>query len=155
MVEAFAGSTPARLTLIISRAQSYAPLEITRHTAAEYGELKANLAKLYIAKAFARDRPRWLENWVDQATGQRLQVDENDLWMCAQARERNLSCSQPTGKWTGSREPIRWCGYPSSKFSRPPKAAVVGRLRRFACGPANGGNRRNSSLPRVPAEVRL
>jgi predicted nucleic acid-binding protein len=31
-----------------------------------------------------------LENWVDQATGQRLQVDENDLWMCAQARERNL-----------------------------------------------------------------
>ncbi|MGA8381479.1 MAG: PIN domain-containing protein [Stellaceae bacterium] len=90
LVEAFAGSTPARLTLIISRAQTYAPLEITRHTVAEYGELKANLAKLYLAKAFARDRPRWLENWVDQATGQRLQVDENDLWMCAQARERNL-----------------------------------------------------------------
>ncbi len=90
LIEAFAGSTPAHLASIISRAQTYAPLEITRHTAAEYGELKAKLAKLYLAKAFRRDRPRWLENWVDQATGQRLQVDENDLWMCAQARERNL-----------------------------------------------------------------
>ena len=90
LIEAFAGSTPATLTWIISRAQAYAPLDITRHTAADYGELKANLAKLYLARAFGRDRPRWLENWVDQATGQRLQVDENDLWMCAQARERNL-----------------------------------------------------------------
>lgn len=90
LIEAFAGSASAALSSIISRAQTYAPLEITRHTAAEYGELKANLAKLYLARAFRRDRPRWLENWVDHATGQRLQVDENDLWMCAQARERNL-----------------------------------------------------------------
>jgi predicted nucleic acid-binding protein len=90
LIEAFAGSTPAALSSIIARAQTYAPLEITRHTAAEYGELKAILAKRYLSKAFGRDRPGWLENWVDQATGQRLQVDENDLWMCAQARERNL-----------------------------------------------------------------
>jgi predicted nucleic acid-binding protein len=90
LIEMFAGSTPALLASIISRAQTYAPLEITRHTAAEYGELKVDVAKLYLAKAFGRDRPRWLETWVDQATGKRLQVDENDLWMCAQARERNL-----------------------------------------------------------------
>jgi predicted nucleic acid-binding protein len=65
-------------------------LDVTRHTANEYAILKANLAKTYLAKALRRDRPRWLENWVDRATGQVLQVDENDLWMCAQARERNL-----------------------------------------------------------------
>jgi len=35
-------------------------------------------------------RPRWIEEWVDKATGQKLQVDENDLWLCAQAKERNL-----------------------------------------------------------------
>lgn len=65
-------------------------LDVTRYTADEYAILKANLATTYLAKVFRRDRPRWLENWVDKATGQALQVDENDLWMCAQARERNL-----------------------------------------------------------------
>jgi predicted nucleic acid-binding protein len=63
---------------------------VTRHTAAEYAELKANLANTYLAKLLRRDRPRWVENWIDKATGQALQVDENDLWMCAQARERQL-----------------------------------------------------------------
>jgi predicted nucleic acid-binding protein len=90
LMEAFAGASPPTLARILSQAQVHAVLDVTRHTAAEYGELKANLAKAYLAKAFRRDRPRWLENWVDKATGQILQVDENDLWMCAQARERNL-----------------------------------------------------------------
>jgi predicted nucleic acid-binding protein len=90
LIETFAGPAPA-LGSLLSRAQGYgAVLEITRHTAAEYGELKANLAKLYLANAFRRGRPRWLENWVDRATGQILQVDGNDLWICAQAREHNL-----------------------------------------------------------------
>ena len=65
-------------------------LGLTKHTAEEYGELKALLAKTYLRNALRKDRPRWLEEWVDKATGQKLQVDENDLWMCAQARERNL-----------------------------------------------------------------
>jgi predicted nucleic acid-binding protein len=52
--------------------------------------LKTALAKTYLTKLFKRDRPRWLENWVDKSTGQTLQVDENDLWICAQARERDL-----------------------------------------------------------------
>lgn len=90
LVEAFTGASPPKLARILSQAQVHSVLDITRHTAAEYGELKANLAEAYLAKAFRRDRPRWLENWVDKATGQLLQVDENDLWMCAQARERNL-----------------------------------------------------------------
>jgi predicted nucleic acid-binding protein len=37
-----------------------------------------------------KDRPRYIEEWVDKATGQKLGIDENDLWMCAQAKERNL-----------------------------------------------------------------
>jgi len=39
---------------------------------------------------FRRDRPRYIEDWVDKATGKALAVDENDLWMCAQAKERGL-----------------------------------------------------------------
>ena len=79
-----------KLSLLVEKAQGYPLLDITRHTAAEYAELKAILATTYLAKALKKERPRWLENWVDKATGQTLQVDENDLWMCAQARERNL-----------------------------------------------------------------
>lgn len=90
LVEAFTGHSAPRLGHILSRAQIHSVLNVTRHTASEYGQLKANLATTYLAKALRRDRPRWLENWVDKATGQVLQVDENDLWMCAQARERNL-----------------------------------------------------------------
>src|SRR3546814_6707084 len=71
-------------------AQAYAVLDVAHHTSAAYAELKTNLAKRYLVKASRRDRPRWLEEWVDKTTGQRLQVDENDLWMCAQVKERDL-----------------------------------------------------------------
>ncbi len=73
-----------------TRASAGAVLDVTRHTASNYAELKANLAKTYLAKWMRKDRPRWVENWVDKATGQHLQVDENDLWICAQAREHDL-----------------------------------------------------------------
>jgi predicted nucleic acid-binding protein len=33
---------------------------------------------------------RWIEDWVEIGSGKRLQVDENDLWICAQAKERDL-----------------------------------------------------------------
>lgn len=34
--------------------------------------------------------PRWVEGWTDRVTGQLLKIDENDLWIAAQAVERNL-----------------------------------------------------------------
>jgi predicted nucleic acid-binding protein len=33
--------------------------------------------------------PRWVEGWTDRVTAQLLQIDENDLWIAAQAVERN------------------------------------------------------------------
>lgn len=90
LIEVATAATPAHLVSILAEARRHAILDVTRHTAAEYAELKANLASTYLAKFLRRDRPRWLENWIDKATGQALQVDENDLWMCAQARERQL-----------------------------------------------------------------
>ena len=90
LIEAFEGTSPPLLASIIQRAQTHAILDVTRHTAAEYGALKANLAKTYLRKALRASRRRWLEDWTDKATGKALQVDENDLWMCAQAREHDL-----------------------------------------------------------------
>jgi len=84
------GQVPEHLKDILRAANSHALLDVTRHTANEYGQLKARLAKHYLPTAIGKNRPRWLEDWVDRTTGKCLQVDENDLWMCAQARERNL-----------------------------------------------------------------
>ena len=90
LFESSTGQASPRLQAIVEEVNRHAVLDVTRHTAHEYAVLKTALATMYLAKVLRRDRPRWLENWVDKSTGQTLQVDENDLWMCAQARERNL-----------------------------------------------------------------
>lgn len=78
------------LEAIIAQARSYAVLDITHHTAAVYADIKARVAQKYLAKVLRRDRPKYIEEWVDKATGQKLGIDENDLWMCAQAKERDV-----------------------------------------------------------------
>jgi len=83
------GDAPA-LRGMVRQAQDYAALDLTHHTAAAYSGLKSNLAAKYLAKALRRDRPRYVEDWVDKTTGKALGVDENDVWMAAQAKERDL-----------------------------------------------------------------
>lgn len=90
MAETFGGASLPTLRQMLIDARTYAVLDVSHHTSAAYAELKTNLAKRYLAKANRRSRPRWLEEWVDKASGQKLQVDENDLWMCAQGKERDL-----------------------------------------------------------------
>jgi predicted nucleic acid-binding protein len=83
------GDVPA-LREMIRKARVYAVLDLTHHTAAAYADLKSKMAAKYLAKPLRRDRPKYVEDWVDQATSKVLGVDENDLWMCAQAKERGL-----------------------------------------------------------------
>ena len=83
-------SNTERLDKIVCAAKTHPPLNVTKHTAEEYSFIKAELANKYLSNALRKMRPRWIEEWVDKATGQKLQVDENDLWLCAQAKERNL-----------------------------------------------------------------
>ena len=90
LAEVVTGASSPDLQQKLARAHDYAVLEVTRHTAAAYAALRANLAARYLAKKLRNDRPRWVEDWIDRATGKRLQVDENDLWICAQAKERDL-----------------------------------------------------------------
>ncbi len=91
MSEAFAPGRLPSLEQILVDVRAYGVLEVGHHTSAAYAELKTNLAKRYLLKANRRDRPRWLEEWPLNNRGQRLQVDENDLWLCAQAKERSLT----------------------------------------------------------------
>jgi len=65
------------------------PLQISEHTAEEYAVLKATLAQ-YCIKNRKGKPPRWVEDWVDASTAQKLQADENDLWIAAVSLERDL-----------------------------------------------------------------
>lgn len=89
--EAVTGRTSPRTAAILRDVQNYPIREITRHTAVEWAEIRNNLAATYLATFTKSHRPRWVENWVDRVTGELLQIDENDLWICAQAREWNLT----------------------------------------------------------------
>lgn len=61
--------------------------EITRHTSDAFATVKSSVA---LARIDIRRRiPRWVEGWADRVSGQLLQIDENDLWIAAQALERN------------------------------------------------------------------
>jgi tRNA(fMet)-specific endonuclease VapC len=63
------------------------PLPITRHTVQHYGDIRAQLFRDYPPKGKKQNHP---ERCHDTVTGSDLGIDENDLWMAAQAIEHNL-----------------------------------------------------------------
>ncbi len=63
-------------------------LNISRGTAFYYGRIRARLFEKFIGKRKRKHlRP---EQATDPVTGKELGIDENDLWIAAQAAERNL-----------------------------------------------------------------
>jgi tRNA(fMet)-specific endonuclease VapC len=68
----------------------YALLDLTRYTGEVYAELKAKVAAR-IQKKAGKKLPRWVEDWIALGSEKRLQIDENDLWICAQALERDIT----------------------------------------------------------------
>jgi tRNA(fMet)-specific endonuclease VapC len=62
-------------------------LQITRHTACHYGHLKSELFRRFPPSGPRENHP---ERCIDRATGAELCIDENDLWIAAQAIEHNL-----------------------------------------------------------------
>ena len=64
-------------------------LPITHHTANHYGTLRARLFNKFApsAKKGKSQRPEQLR---DPVSGRELGIQENDLWIAAQAIERNL-----------------------------------------------------------------
>lgn len=82
-----AGQDISHIRHTLVQAAAYPLAEIGRHTAEAYGDVKARLAHHYLD--LSRRPQRWIENWQDRVSGQMLQVDENDLWIVAQAVERD------------------------------------------------------------------
>ena len=80
-----------QLEFMLSEARRQFILDVTKQTARFYADIKAKVAHRFLASTLRRDRPAFVEDWIDQATGKAIAIDENDLWMCAQAKERDLT----------------------------------------------------------------
>ena len=63
-------------------------LDIRKSTAVDYGRLRAMLLDKYARKK--RKRCRWPEQMIEPSTGLSLGIQENDLWIAAQAVEHRL-----------------------------------------------------------------
>jgi tRNA(fMet)-specific endonuclease VapC len=90
LYEKFTGSLLPDADKMMKKAQSYPRLDISNHTATAYAELKSTLAKHFLPTSKTEFRKKHVEEWVDQFTGKPLAVDDNDIWVCAQAREMNF-----------------------------------------------------------------
>jgi len=64
-------------------------LDVSRTTAVQYGDLRARLFEKYAPRKRRRKGLR-AEELVSPTTGKELGIQENDLWIAAQAVERNL-----------------------------------------------------------------
>lgn len=64
-------------------------LDITRHIAEQYGEIRAWLFDTCSPKS-SRSKAKRAEQLLFPATGQELGIDENDLWIAAQAMTHNF-----------------------------------------------------------------
>lgn len=84
-----AGQPLAHIEACIERAEDHKLAEVGRHTAEAFAHVKSSVALARLMDV-GRRRPRWVEGWTDRVTAQLLQIDENDLWIAAQAVERNL-----------------------------------------------------------------
>lgn len=62
------------------------PLRITKAHARIYGELKAVLFRLYPPQ----NKTRFVDRCFDKVSGSELGIDDNDLWIAAQAFEQNF-----------------------------------------------------------------
>ncbi len=64
-------------------------LSVSRHTAEPYGRIRAILFEMFGPKS-RKSKKKRAEELCDPTTGRELGIDENDLWIVAQAAERNL-----------------------------------------------------------------
>jgi tRNA(fMet)-specific endonuclease VapC len=64
-------------------------LDVSRHTAEPYGRIRARLVQEFPPPG-GWSKKRRVEQMYDPVAARELGIDENDLWLVAQAIERNL-----------------------------------------------------------------
>lgn len=93
-LEVFLGTANDRRRELFAKLEELGPESIavvTRHTAREYGRIRAALFREFGSRdARGRVREKRPEQLLDSTSSRELGIQENDLWLSAQAVERNL-----------------------------------------------------------------
>ena len=85
-----AGAGPVRESFVkFVRDKFPQVLGVSRHTPEPYGRIRAILFEMFGPKS-RKSKKKRPEELCDPTTGRELGIDENDLWIVAQAAERNL-----------------------------------------------------------------
>lgn len=82
-----AGQKLDHIEACIELAEEHQLAEIGRYTAHAFALIKSSIALQRMD--VTRRLPRWVDGWTDRVTAEHLQIDENDIWVAAQAVERN------------------------------------------------------------------
>ncbi|EFK11198.1 toxin-antitoxin system, toxin component, PIN family [delta proteobacterium NaphS2] len=73
------------------RMSEYAFLEVNKHTVESYSDLRSALFKKYSPRSRrGRLKMKWPEDLCERTTSKELGVQENDIWIAAQAVQYNL-----------------------------------------------------------------
>jgi predicted nucleic acid-binding protein len=109
-----AGQNLTHIRHTIEQAATRQLIEVNRHTAQAYGEVKARLAAHWTD--LSRKLPRWLEDWKDRVSSKSLQVDEGDLWLShRRSNATTFSLRQTRVSPTASVRRCQICGWNSSE----------------------------------------
>lgn len=84
------GQRPPNAQQTLALALTHSLLIVDEHVAQTYGALKAAMVVRYMPNSSKSQRGQFIENWINHATGLRLGINENDIWICAQALERDI-----------------------------------------------------------------
>ena len=82
-----------RLQADVRKKMSFFPLvlEMDKHTVEPYSDLRAALFKKYSPKdKRGRLKAKWPEELCEKTTSKELGIQENDIWIAAQAVQYNL-----------------------------------------------------------------
>lgn len=90
-----AGQKLEHIEACIDKAEEHPLASLGRYTAEAFAVVKSSVALHRVD--LTRRIPRWVEAWTDRVSSELLHIDENDLWLAAQAVERNyvlLTCDR-------------------------------------------------------------
>ena len=95
-------------------------LAVTDNTKGPYGEIRARLFENKVKKGKKSQRP---EQLVDPVTSRRLGVQENDIWITAQAVERGLTLVTNDTKmqplWEAAKDGLQVVNWADPEFGWP------------------------------------
>ena len=80
-----------RHALVRNAMAMFTVMDVDRHTAPIYGQVKADLFMKYAPRAVRRSiRTKYVEDLCDLVSGKELGIQENDLWIVSIAIQYNL-----------------------------------------------------------------